>query len=219
MSGNVENLFKSVINASSKMNSVSNKTNIKSLPQGTVKNMKSPSSSTTSMFSSTPKKELALSKTQKNKASNMSTTGSSPISTVTNTKGLKWATSMFSSTSKKESPLTEKVNSNKTNRENNINIKISKIKEITQLVKNDCIYIDITNLIGDYKFSLSINENNYFESDTLLNTIIYSIISNNENNKDNKNLIIYFIRHIDENNQKIYIYNVNENIQYNPIII
>jgi hypothetical protein len=97
----------------------------------------------------------------------------------------------------------------KTNPEKNVNINISKIKEITQLVKNDCIYIDITNLIGDYNFSVT--EKNYFNKDKLLNTIIYSIISNN---KDNKNRIIYFTRNNNNIERKIFMYNVNEKKQY-----
>jgi len=105
----------------------------------------------------------------------------------------------------------------KTNPEKNVVIDISNIKNITQLVKNDCIYIDITNLIGDYIFHPNLNEKKYFEDDTLLNTIIYSILSNNNNNKDNKNLIIYFTRNYNYN-QKIYIYNVNENRQYIHLI-
>jgi hypothetical protein len=114
--------------------------------------------------------------------------------------------------------ITKKFIVDKTNPEKNVIINISKIKKITRLVKNDCIYIDITNLIGDYNFSNNLNENKYFEDDALLNTIIYSIISNNENNKDNKNLIIYFMKNMGYN-QNIYIYNVNENRQYPPITI
>ena len=108
--------------------------------------------------------------------------------------------------------ITKKFIVDKTNPEKNVIINISKIKEIIQLVKNDCIYIDITHLIGDYKPTRN-EDGKYFEDDALLNTIIYSIISNNENNKDNKNLIIYFT--INKVHCKdIYIYNVNENHEY-----
>ena len=108
--------------------------------------------------------------------------------------------------------ITKKFIVDKTNPEKNLFINISKIKEIKQLVKNDCIYIDITHLIGDYK-PIRNKGGKYFKHDALLNTIIYSIISNNENNKDNKNLIIYYTSNLDHG-KGIYIYNVNENHEY-----
>ena len=101
MSENVEKLFESVIKASNNIKRVNNKTS-------------------RNIFSSIATKESSSSQKKKIKASNMSTTGSSLISTVTNTKGHGWFKSIFSSNATKES--SEK------NRENNINIKISKIK-------------------------------------------------------------------------------------------
>jgi hypothetical protein len=52
---------------------------------------------------------------------------------------------------------------NKTNPEKNVIINISNIKEISKIVKNNFIYIDITNLIGDYNFNPNLNEEKYFE--------------------------------------------------------
>jgi X-X-X-Leu-X-X-Gly heptad repeat protein len=100
----------------------------------------------------------------------------------------------------------------KTKAEKNIILDINKIKNITKLVKNNFIYIDITNLIKGYKFSVS--ENKYFIDDPLLNMILYISLSNNE---DNKNRIIYFIRKDSNNKNKIYVYNVNKGIQYKAI--
>lgn len=90
---------------------------------------------------------------------------------------------------------------------------IQKIKSITSLIKNDCIYIDITNLIRGYELKNNIKNFKYFNEDPLLNIILYSIISNN---KDNKNKIIYFKKNHESGNY-IHVYNVNEQIEYKPI--
>ena len=90
---------------------------------------------------------------------------------------------------------------------------IQKIKSITSLIKNDCIYIDITNLIRGYELKNNIKYFKYFTEDPLLNIILYSIISNN---KDNKNKIIYFKKNHASGNY-IHVYNVNEQIEYKPI--
>lgn len=93
------------------------------------------------------------------------------------------------------------------------NIKINKIKEIKSLIKNNCIYIDITNLIGDnYVFPSTMI--NFFDNDLLLKTIIYMLLSNNN---DDKNRIIYFTRNDPSTSpitKYLYVYNLKEKKDY-----
>ena len=100
--------------------------------------------------------------------------------------------------------------------EKNININIKKIKELKGLIKNDCIYIDITNLIG-YNYIFTSNISNIFKNDLLLKTIVYMLSSNSN---EDKNRIVYFTKYDSNlNSTYLYVYNVREKIQYKPITI
>ena len=110
--------------------------------------------------------------------------------------------------------------SNKNNNNNNNNslkspINIIKINKISQSVKNDYIYINITNLIGDYDVignaPVSTGKSNIFTENLLLKTIVYILSPSG----DSKNRIIYFI-HTAKNGktQKIFVYNTQNNEQY-----
>jgi hypothetical protein len=98
--------------------------------------------------------------------------------------------------------------------EKNISINIKKIKEIKGLVKNDYIYINITNLIGNYNFTWSAD---LFKEDILLKTIVYMLLSNSN---DGKNKIIYFTnKNYETNIISLYVYNIKDDIQYQPQVI
>lgn len=103
-------------------------------------------------------------------------------------------------------------NNNKNNNKGSLKspINIRKINYISQSVKNDYIYINITNLIGDYD-GIDISKSNIFTENLLLKTIVYILSPSS----DNKNRIIYFI-HTAKNGttQKIFVYNTQNNKQY-----
>jgi hypothetical protein len=107
---------------------------------------------------------------------------------------------------KPEIDLAKKYIRDKIKPEKNVQLNIEKIKKIKQLVKNNYLYIDITNLINDYNFDQYPNLKNIYTTDLLLKTIVYSLIPKN---KDGKNRIIYFIF-----NQKIVVYDVKKENQY-----
>lgn len=86
-------------------------------------------------------------------------------------------------------------------------INIKNIKNISTKIKDNFIYIDITNLIGDYK----IEKNNLiFKTNSLLKTILYVLAPSS----DDKNRIIYFIQTLDENKQTLFVYNTQNKKEY-----
>ena len=98
--------------------------------------------------------------------------------------------------------------STKTTTNTTINpINITNIKNISTKIRDGFIYIDITNLIGDYKIK---ETNSIFTTDPLLKTILYILAPSS----DNKNRIIYFILKLVENKSKLYVYNTEKKKEY-----
>lgn len=94
-------------------------------------------------------------------------------------------------------------------------INITQFKNITQYVKKDFIYIDITNLLGsEFISTLNDDDDGLFEKNILLKTIVYSLTSNNE--KDKKKII--YLKKKDNNDREnkfvLYVYNINERKPY-----
>ena len=96
-------------------------------------------------------------------------------------------------------------------------LNITQFKNINQYVKKDFIYIDITNLLGE-TFISSIKNDNCFENDILLKTIVYSLTSNN---KRDKTRIIYFLQILNNSSTSkiLYVYNTKEYKSYKKDII
>jgi hypothetical protein len=106
--------------------------------------------------------------------------------------------------------------SNNNNNNNSLKspINITKINKIKQTIKDDYIYIDITNLIGDYNIIRNKenidNIDNIFSRNPLLKTILYILTPNN----NNKNRIIYFVYKDTDRNKYLFVYNTQNNTQH-----
>lgn len=97
--------------------------------------------------------------------------------------------------------------------EKNVPISIKSIKNISQIIKDNLIYIDITNLLGtDYiNKSITNSNSNCFETNQLLKTIVYSLLPYNSNDRAR---IIFFKKTVNANNYKLYVYNTQNSKSY-----
>lgn len=100
--------------------------------------------------------------------------------------------------------------------EKNVAISISSIKNISKTIKDNLIYIDITNLLGTDYISKNITANTdakCFETNQLLKTIVYSLLPYNKN-KDRARIIYFKKPGNNANKYKLYVYNTTNSKSY-----